>query len=282
LHTVIDAEGDPPDWSAPCSPHRPRWDNNISWRNTVAHFRPKAVARQEQSAQEELVGLVNVYGWPKDLDVVVTRTTFPLSGTIALRLPPELFDRWQAYEGHWSEGLSVMTATGEILITGEVSATLGGLPMRAAELATATLTFDALETGEAEVVLSAWIDGLGIGGVTYAWNTIDDEPPEVVAYVPGNGATDVPLRAPVVITFTEEIGPLTLDLIMTPTLAGLQQTWNEAGTVVTATHAGYLPDTAYLASVTASDGSANPVAIAKEWAFVTQAMWSIYLPMVLR
>ena len=36
LHTVINATGDPAGGNALCSPHWPRWDNNVSWRNTIA------------------------------------------------------------------------------------------------------------------------------------------------------------------------------------------------------------------------------------------------------
>ncbi|MGD2105335.1 MAG: right-handed parallel beta-helix repeat-containing protein, partial [Anaerolineae bacterium] len=64
LHTVIEADGDPADGNAPCSPHRPRWDNNVSWRNTVAHFRLPGGGSQALAVEQAEVDLVNVHNWP--------------------------------------------------------------------------------------------------------------------------------------------------------------------------------------------------------------------------
>lgn len=282
LHTVIEADGDPADWSAPCSPHRPRWDNNVSWRNVIAYFHPPGGGLGALALQEAQVDLVNVYEWPKEVDLVVERETFPLTGTITLRLAEELFDGWQDYEGHWCEGVVVVTSTKEILITGEISATIGGIPMGAGEVTTATLAFDAPETGEFQVALQERIDGLAVGGVTYQWIVTDVAPPEVLAHSPVSEATEVPLDASIVITFSEEIGPLTFDLTLTPAVGGCNVAWDETGTVGTVTHASFAPTTAYTATVAAKDAFANPMQAPVIWSFVTQEGWSVYVPLVLR
>jgi hypothetical protein len=282
LHTVIEADGDPADGNAPCSPHRPRWDNNVSWRNTVAHFRLPGGGSQALAVEQAEVDLVNVHNWPREVDVVVDRHSFPTTGTITIQLAEHLFDRWQESEGHWSEGLDVISATKEILITSAVSATVGGVPLGAGEEAMATLVFDAPETGAYQVELHEQIGGLTVGGITYEWIVTDIIPPEVVAHSPAESATDVTVWAPIVITFTEEIGPLTFDLTLTPTLGARNATWNEAGRVVTVTHSGLSAETAYEAMVAAKDAFANPMAAPVTWSFVTQEAWDVYLPLVLR
>jgi hypothetical protein len=87
---------------------------------------------------------------------------------------------------------------------------------------------------------------------------------------------------PLVITFTEQIGPLTLDLALEPEVAGLHASWNEAGTVATVIHAGFAPGTEYDATVMASDASANPMEAPNHWPFTTQQGWDIYLPLTFR
>lgn len=269
LHTVIDAEGDPAGGNALCSPHWPRWDNNVSWRNTIAYFRTPGGKTMALALAEEQVGLVNVYDWPQDVDLVIERPEFPLDGTITLRLPDELFDRWQANPGHWSDGVTVLPASREILVSDPVAGIVGGIPMAASEEAIATLQFNAPETGEFQVELYEMIDGLTIGGLVYEWLVADLDPPQILAHSPLAEAKNVPRDAPVVITFDEEIGPLTLDLNLTPELVGWQASWNDTGTVVTVTHPGFAPSTEYVAEVTASDASANPMDSPVFWSFIT-------------
>jgi hypothetical protein len=282
VHTVIEAEGDPADWSAPCSPHRPRWDNNVSWHNVIAYYHPTTILQQTLAVEEAVVGLVNVYDLPKDLDLIVQRGTFPAGGTITLQFGKDLFDRWLVYEGRWKDGVAVITATGEFTVTGEISATIGGLPLEAGEEATATLVFEAPDEGEFEVALQERIDGLTVGGVTYRWSATDIVPPEVVAHSPLGDAEEVALNAPIVITFTEEIGPLSLGLTMSPTLDLGSAAWGELGTVVTVTHGRFAPGTIYTATVTASDAFANPMVPPYTWSFTTREGGFIYLPLVMR
>jgi hypothetical protein len=286
LHTVIEAEGDPADWSAPCSPHRPRWDNNVSWHNVIvyAHFHPAGGARQALAGEGVEVDVVNTYDWPKDVDLTVERGTFPTAGTIRLRLDEELFDRWWSYEGRWSEGIEVEEATKEITVSGEVSGTVGGLPMEAEEEVTATLGFDAPYEDAFEVLLHEGIDGLTVGGLALRWVMTDVVAPQVETTSPSNGAVDVMPDAEIVITFSEPIGPLTLELGLTPELDGDGWTvaWNEAGTVVTATHGGLTLGETYIATVMAKDGSANPMDEPYTWSFTVRDRWPIYLPVVTR
>ncbi|MGD9048695.1 MAG: right-handed parallel beta-helix repeat-containing protein, partial [Anaerolineae bacterium] len=282
LHTVIDAEGDPTDWGAPCSPHRPRWDNNVSWRNTVGHFRPPKPARQLLAAEAVEVDLVNPYDWFKEVDLFVGRTTFPPTGTITIRLAEPLFDRWLAHEERWTQGIGVLTETKLLTVSGEVTATVGGIPLDAHEEVTATLLFDAPGEGIFEVALQERIDGLSVGGVSYQWLASDVVPPVVVAHAPADGATEVPLDAPVVVTFTEEIGPLTFEPIIAPALNEWSTSWNEAGIVFTVTLPAFAPATRYTATVKARDASANPLAAPYTWSFTSREGWDIYLPLVVR
>lgn len=280
LHTVIEAEGDPADWSAPCSPHRPRWDNNVSWHNVIVYLQTPQGTREAEAMVEAEVDLVNPYDWPKEVDLILGRGTFPATGSIRIHLAEPLFDRWQANGGPGA-GIEVGVATKVITVTAEISATIGGLPLAAREEATATLALDAPQTGAFEVMLQEVIDGLVVGGITYQWVDVDTVPPEVVSTSPPAGAADVALDVPLVLTFTEPMGPLSFNLTLAPGLGDWQATWNGAGTVVTVTHSGLAPGQTYTAGVTAGDAWANPLA-PYSWSFATIDGWQIYLPMVVR
>jgi hypothetical protein len=282
LHTVIEAEGDPADRSAPCSPHRPRWDNNVSWRNVIVYFRPPKEGRSLLAVEKAAVDLANPYDAPKEVDVIVERAAFPPTGTITIRLAEHLFDRWQDHEGHWSQGVHVLTGTKLLTITGEVTATIGDVPLAAHEEATATLAFEAPGGGPFEVALQERIDDLVVGGVSYRWIVSDVVPPAVAAHSPTSGAVEVPLDAPLVVTFTEEIGPLTFGLTLTPALDGWSEVWNEAGTVCTATFPAFARGQLYTATVRARDAFANPLAAPYAWSFTSRKSWEVYLPLVLR
>jgi hypothetical protein len=280
LHTVIEAEGDPADHSAPCSPHRPRWDNNVSWRNVVVYKRPPHSALGLAAPQQATVELVNVYQQAKAIDLVIQRAGFPPEGTLTIQLSPALFDRWQASEGRWGQGIVVFTSTREIVVTGEISATVGGIPLAPLEESLATLLFDAPETGVFEVALQGYIDGVVAGGVSYHWTVDDLTPPEVVAHGPAADAVDVALDAPIVVTFSEVIGPLTFDPALEPAVTLSSLTWNAAGTVVTLTHSGLRPATHYTVTLVASDGSANALESPYTWSFTTRPRWFMHLPYV--
>jgi hypothetical protein len=169
LRSVIEATGDPAQWQPGCSPHQPRFDNNISWRNVhVIDNRADLLQRGMGVKQVEVV-LNNVYDWPNDVDLIVERMTFPVTGTITVTLSSGLFDRWLANDGHGSEGIEVLTATKEIRVTGIVSATIGAIPMTASEEATIALAFDGPTGLKFELGLQERIHDLAVGGVIFQW-----------------------------------------------------------------------------------------------------------------
>jgi hypothetical protein len=169
LRSVIEAVGDPVQWQPGCSPHQPRFDNNISWRNVhIIDNRADLLQRGKAVKQVEVI-LNNIYDWPNEVDLVVERMTFPVTGTITVSLPTGLFDRWLTSDGHWSEGIEVLTATAEIRVTGAVSATIGAIPMSASEQATTTLAFDGPAGLAFELGLQERIHDLTVGGVIYQW-----------------------------------------------------------------------------------------------------------------
>ncbi|MEA3396262.1 MAG: Ig-like domain-containing protein, partial [Chloroflexota bacterium] len=281
LQDVVDSPQDPYNRGLECAPQWVPWDNNVEWRNVDIIENPAGGLLGPLDVQQTEVQLVNVYNLPRDVDVIVERMTFPTTGTITVQLPSDLFDRWLAYGEHWDAGIEVLTATKVINITGTVSATIGAIPMDAAEKAQVELIFDGPAGLEFEMTIRERIDGLTVGGTTYQWVIPDTTPPNVVDTFPSNGATDVGLDEPIVITFDEEIGPLNLDLALSPDPGGWRMVWNEAGTVVTATHAGFARGTVYTATVTANDAAANPMVTPLTWPFATER-YRIYLPLVIR
>jgi hypothetical protein len=216
------------------------------------------------------------------MDLVVERKTFPITGTLTIRLGDGLFDRWQNHEGHWDEGVVVVTSTREILVTGAISSTVGAIPMGASEEVTATLLFDTPEEGEFELALQERIDGLVVGGIGYLWIVSDLVPPEMRAHFPPSGAEEVPVHDPIVVTFTEQMAPPTFQLTLTPEVGGQSVSWDEGGTVATMTHAGFAHGTEYAATIMASDAFANPMAMPYSWSFTTKEGWDVYLPLVIR
>jgi hypothetical protein len=171
-----------------------------------------------------------------------------------------------------------------ITVTGEVSATVGALPLAAREQVTATLAFAAPDEGAFEVRLYERVDGLVVGGISFRWLDDDRTPPAVAGISPADGAVEVALGAPLVVTFTEAIGPLSLSLATTPDPGGWHLAWDASGTVLTATHSGLALTTTYAANVTAGDAFGNAMPAPYAWAFSTgkQAYWWIYLPVVMR
>jgi len=260
---------DPYDRGLECAPQWVPWDNNVEWHNVNILFNPTLGLLGTLDVKEAEVQLVNVYDRPQDVDVIIERMTFPTTGTITVQLPGGLFDRWLAYGAGWGEGIELLTATKEIRVTGTVSATIGAVPMLADEEATVGLRFDGPAGLAFEMAIRERIDGITTGGVGYQWIIPDTTPPEVDSHSPSDGATGVALSAPIVITFTEQIGPLSFGLTRTPDPGGWGTTWNQAGTVVTATHADFAEGTTYSATVTARDAAGNVLTPAVGWSFNT-------------
>jgi hypothetical protein len=181
LRAAVEADGDPLQWTQGCSPHQPRFDNNIAWRNVhtfdnrpamleagarLAHDGARAGAAETQLAQ---IVLNNVSASPQAVDLIIERLTFPLTGTITVLLPGDLFDRWQASPGHWSQGVEVVLPSQEIRVTGPVSGTVGSIPLLGAEEAAIGLRYDAPAGTAFGVRLYQRMHGEVMGGVVYEW-----------------------------------------------------------------------------------------------------------------
>ncbi len=281
LQDVIDSPQDPYNRALECAPQWVPWDNNVEWHNVNVIANPTRAARGVRDVKQAEVQLVNIYNLPQEVDLIIERMTFPTTGTITVRLPDSLFDRWWTYAGRWYDGMHVLTSTREIQVTGAVSATIGAIPMQAAEKAAVELRFDGPAGLTFEMAIRERIGGLTTGGVAYQWTIPDTTPPAVTDKSPADGAAGVALDVPIVITFDKEIAPLNFGLTLTPTL-DITATWNDAGTVVTATHAGFTAAATYTVTVTASDAAVN-VMDPLSWSFTTEAGWHwIYLPLTLK
>jgi hypothetical protein len=283
LQDVIDSPQDPYNRKLACAPQWVPMDNNVGWRNVNIVANPETGLQGALDVKQATVQLVNVYNLPQDVDLVIQRSDFPITGTVSVYLPGDLFDRWQAHGSGWGAGIEVLPGARQINVTSVVSGIIGAIPMHAAEKAELGLSFDGPAGSDFGTSVQERIDGTTVGGVRYEWTIPDTTPPQVLAVSPANGATQVSLDAPLVIAFTEEIGPLSLDLSLAPDPGGWRTSWNEAGTVVTATHAGLSAETSYVATVTASDAAANPMSGLSSWSFSsgTEGEW-VYLPIVLR
>ena len=217
------------------------------------------------------------------MDLDIQRDTYPTEGTITILLDRTLFDRWQAHGDQGSQGIDFDAATTVVTVTGQISATLAGLPLAAGEERQVTVSFDTTQEGVYGVQFQEEIDGQPVGGIGYQWIELDVVPPEVVSTSPPDGAIDVALDQPLVITFTEPIGPLSFDLSLVPAPGSFdwQAAWNQAGTVVTVTHDALSLDQTYWAHIAAGDAFANPLA-PYSWPFTTIQGWRVYLPVVTR
>lgn len=281
MQSIIDAVGDPYNRGLECAPEWVPWDNNISWRNINIFANP--ATRLPGDIQTGDVQLVNVYLLPQDVDVVIDRMTFPANGTITVHLPDDLFERWLAYQDHWGEGIEVLTDTQEIVISSATSGTIGAIPMRADEAATMELVFDGPAGLVFEMAVREVINGITIGGVGYQWEIPDTTPPTVTTVTPADQATTVPLDAPLVITFNEAVGPLSVQVTAVPALTDIGMTWNEANTVFTLTHAAFTEGTPYTISVTARDAAGNQMTNVYDWSFTTfREGYVVYLPVMMQ
>jgi hypothetical protein len=127
------------------------------------------------------------------------------------------------------------------------------------------------------------IEGITMGGVAYQWVIPDTTPPTVVSVSPAKGAVDVLWNTPIVITFSEPVGPLSLKFLALPDPGTWFYDWNDDSTIVTITHAPFAPGATYQFSFTASDASSNPMAATFRWAFTTLLEeFKIFLPILNR
>lgn len=282
MQDVIDAPQDPYNRGLECSPQWVPWDNNVEWHNINILANPD-LGEGVMDIKEAQLHLVNIYDRSKDVDLIVDRLTFPLTGTITVQLPEAIFDRWYGYGGSWGEGVEVDTQAKEIRVSGAVSATIGAIPMLADEDVLVGLRFEGPAGLEFELAFRERIEGLMTGGVAYQWAIPDTTPPQVIGVSPAAGASGVDLTAPVVVTFSEPVSPLSLEFSASPDPGGWQFTWSAAGDVLTATHTAFVEGTSYNLSVSASDASANAMTAPFTWSFTARSdILHIFLPIILR
>ncbi|HNT74340.1 MAG TPA: Ig-like domain-containing protein, partial [Anaerolineae bacterium] len=126
----------------------------------------------------------------------------------------------------------------------------------------------------------------------YAWDfttlaVVDTTPPTVLSVSPADGATEVAVSAPIIITFSEAINAAAFAYSAAPDPGGWAMVWNGAGTQVTLTHAPLAYNTHYTVTVAAApDLAGNPLTAAPyAWTFVTiphAPNHLIFLPFVTR
>jgi predicted GH43/DUF377 family glycosyl hydrolase len=281
LQDVIDSPQDPYNRGLECSPLWVPWDNNVEWHNVNILSNPSQGLLAATDVKTADVQLVNVYNLPQDVDLIIDRRTFPTAGTITVQLPEALFDRWQASANGFGDGIQVNGGTKEIEITGEISGTIGAIPMEAAEKQQVSFVFDGPAGLTFELAVRERIEGVTVGGLTYQWTIPDTTPPAVSSVTPANMATGQDLNAPIVITFDEPVSPLNFNLTMTPDPDGWQYVWNDASTAVTASHNPLDYDTTYNLSLTTSDAANNVMTTPYAWSFTTAKAY-IFLPIVIR
>jgi hypothetical protein len=166
-------------------------------------------------------------------------------------------------------------------VTGEFSATIGAVPMLAGEQVSVGLRFEGPAGLAFELAVRERIGGITTGGVGYQWIIPDTTPPKVLQTYPGQGATWVPLDAPITILFSEPMAAPSLDLVLEPDPGGWSITWNEAGTVVTATHAGLAGGVVHAATVAANDVAGNALVSPYTWSFrASGGEHRVYLPII--
>jgi uncharacterized repeat protein (TIGR01451 family) len=173
-----------------------------------------------------------------------------------------------AFSYTWEVGALGAGEGGTITVTGVVSGDVTGV-------------FDLLN--EATIAAPGVDDGNPGNSTSTASNTVDGDPPEILAVSPGAGAEGVALGASVVITFGEAIDADTFAYAVIPDPGGWMAMWSGDNSVVTLTHDAFDAGEVYTVTVTtANDVVGNVlVGLPYEWSFET-VHYQIYLPVVLR
>ena len=106
----------------------------------------------------------------------------------------------------------------------------------------------------------------------YSW-TVDLSPPLVSAVSPAAGSAEVPANSPLVIDFSEAMDTAGLSYLISPTVTGLVETWDNGHTRLTVSQTGWAANTRYTATVSAGgDRAGNLLANAPySWVFTTSA-----------
>ncbi len=112
-------------------------------------------------------------------------------------------------------------------------------------------------------------------GYAAAWSfTVDATVPHVTEVSPVDGATGVPRNAPIVAGFSEAMDTAGVSYLITPTVAGLAETWQDDDSRLNLTHDELTADTHY--TITISSGSdlvGNPLGdVPYTWAFTTSVV----------
>jgi len=103
--------------------------------------------------------------------------------------------------------------------------------------------------------------------------TVDSTPPSVTSVSPPDGATNVPLNAPITLTFSEpiDLAKSSPSLTLTPLVTGLSLVWSNGDRTLTVSHNAFAPSTMYTATISGIiDGSdpGNPMP-PFSWTFTT-------------
>ncbi len=97
-------------------------------------------------------------------------------------------------------------------------------------------------------------------------------PPQILSTNPGDGATGVPLAAPIIVTFSEPMNPASVSWVINPTIS-LTPSWSGGNTVLTLSHSvPFLANTQYCITISGSDVSGTPLApgpVPNPWCFTT-------------
>ncbi len=128
--------------------------------------------------------------------------------------------------------------------------------------------------------------GHPLAGAPYQWTFTAAAPdlisPEMSGRWPAPNATNVDINTAVVISFSEAINSATFAYAMAPDPGGWQVNWSNDNSVVTLTHAEFLPGIPYQVTIaTAEDLAGNDlIAVPIMWSFTTG--YKVYLPMIIK
>ena len=141
-------------------------------------------------------------------------------------------------------------------------------------------TTDILAVGTYTWTVAAYAAVGHTSAYTVTWSfTVNTQSPEIVAVAPANGASEVEITAPMVVTFSQPIEASTFALTSSPDPGGWSVSWDGGEMAATVTHTpfGYWW-VCQLTVTAATDLLGNPLAAAPyAWSFTTRP-YRIHLP----
>jgi hypothetical protein len=139
------------------------------------------------------------------------------------------------------------------------------------------------ENGITHTLMARSSDSIGrIGTSDPVTVTVDTVAPEVLNTEPPDGDDLVFTFADIVITFTEQVDPTSLNLIILPDPGGWSYTWNLENTQVTAKHSNrFTLATTYHVIIVVEDTIGNLIAPPYEWTFTTSVA-EFWYPLISR